>query len=317
MFKLCSFESSLVTCFACSRGQRGRDSFDLGSGYPTPIISNLQVSLYKNAIIITGLALTSARTYSLRQFFNETKPHSAEADVTMASVQNEQRIATCQSPRKRATSPRSESAEPAHHRSKRVKTEDQHREEISQEVQFADMPRDDLPSDIASERHEDDIATFAAQAEAAIASAKLALGIHDTEGSDNNVNELSNGTTHNATELPASPPDQSSNFEVDFSSAPSDPVDLALWVAKQISKFGNHPEDSAGIAYRQNSITHPPALQHRRFDEDDDPEIVAERERVREEARERKKRWRESNSERSMLKQSVLQLCISLTFLYR
>jgi hypothetical protein len=91
--------------------------------------------------------------------------------------------------------------------------------------------------------------------------------------------------------------------DVDFSSAPSDPTELALWVAKQISNFGDGARDSVESdtsppTSRQTG--HPPAIYNRRFDDDDDPTKVAERERVREENRERKKRWRESNAERSM-----------------
>ena len=87
---------------------------------------------------------------------------------------------------------------------------------------------------------------------------------------------------------------------VDFSSAPSDPIELALWVAKQISNFQQIGRNSTGVADRLRSLTHPPALYTRRFYEDDDPLKAAERERQREENRERKKRWRESNAERSM-----------------
>ena len=90
--------------------------------------------------------------------------------------------------------------------------------------------------------------------------------------------------------------------DVDFSSAPSDPTELALWVAKQISNFGEGGRDSVdseGSAPRSRHMGHPPAMYNRRFDDDDDPTKVAERERVREENRERKKRWRESNAERS------------------
>ncbi|KAI9817378.1 MAG: hypothetical protein M1832_004685 [Thelocarpon impressellum] len=89
--------------------------------------------------------------------------------------------------------------------------------------------------------------------------------------------------------------------DVDFSSAPSDPTELALWVAQQISSFGEGARGSAesDSSERRRLLLHPPALYTRRYDEDDDPEKVADRERVREENRERKKRWRESNAERN------------------
>ncbi|KAI9682111.1 MAG: hypothetical protein M1817_000165 [Caeruleum heppii] len=76
--------------------------------------------------------------------------------------------------------------------------------------------------------------------------------------------------------------DNKSAPDVDFSTAPSDPTELALWVAKQISSFG----DEGG-------------LYGHRYDDGDDPVLEAERERTKEENRERKKRWRESNAERN------------------
>ncbi|KAH0552912.1 hypothetical protein GP486_006889 [Trichoglossum hirsutum] len=94
-------------------------------------------------------------------------------------------------------------------------------------------------------------------------------------------------------------------IDIDLSTAPSDPVDLALWVAKQISHFGEHQrlstgegleEDLPGSQGRQDSGH----LYNRRQHEDDDnPEKAADRERVRVENRERKKRWRESNADRN------------------
>lgn len=50
---------------------------------------------------------------------------------------------------------------------------------------------------------------------------------------------------------------------------------------------------------RRKLMLHPPGMYNRRFDEDNDPVKVAERERVREDNRARKKKWRESNTERS------------------
>ncbi|KAI9766619.1 MAG: hypothetical protein M1840_006430 [Geoglossum simile] len=91
-------------------------------------------------------------------------------------------------------------------------------------------------------------------------------------------------------------------IDIDLSTAPSDPVDLALWVAKQISHFGEHQrlsteddldEDRSG---RRDSGQ---LYNRRQYEDDDDPDKVADRERVRVENRERKKRWRESNADRN------------------
>jgi hypothetical protein len=94
-------------------------------------------------------------------------------------------------------------------------------------------------------------------------------------------------------------------IDIDLSTAPSDPVDLALWVAKQISHFGEHQrlsteedleEDRPGSQSRQESGH---LYNRRQYEDDDNPEKAADRERVRVENRERKKRWRESNAGRS------------------
>ncbi|KAI9879488.1 MAG: hypothetical protein M1830_008364 [Pleopsidium flavum] len=95
---------------------------------------------------------------------------------------------------------------------------------------------------------------------------------------------------------------QTSAPEIDFSSAPSDPTELAIWVAKQISNFRDEGRDSMDMdedEERRKLMMHPPGMYNRRFDEDNDPIKVAERERVREENRARKKKWRESNTERN------------------
>lgn len=95
---------------------------------------------------------------------------------------------------------------------------------------------------------------------------------------------------------------QTSGPEIDLSSAPSDPTELAIWVAKQISNLSGEGRDSMDMdedEERRKLMLHPPGMYNRRFDEDNDPVKVAERERVREENRARKKKWRESNTERS------------------
>jgi len=95
---------------------------------------------------------------------------------------------------------------------------------------------------------------------------------------------------------------QTSGPEIDLSSAPSDPTELAIWVAKQISNLSGEGRDSMDMdedEERRKLMLHPPGMYNRRFDEDNDPVKVAERERVREDNRARKKKWRESNTERS------------------
>lgn len=86
--------------------------------------------------------------------------------------------------------------------------------------------------------------------------------------------------------------------DVDFSSAPSDPVELALWVAQQISHF-QQPGDESNVELEHGSGSQSPALSPDPSQDNDDPALIIERARQRVENRERKKRWRESNAERS------------------
>lgn len=92
--------------------------------------------------------------------------------------------------------------------------------------------------------------------------------------------------------------------QIDLASAPADPTELAIWVAQQISHFQDESRDPTEVdddQYRSRLLSHPPGIYGRRLDEDSDPAKVAEREKLREENRERKKRWRLSNTERSTL----------------
>ena len=107
--------------------------------------------------------------------------------------------------------------------------------------------------------------------------------------------EMDDGTTY----IDISPLTPTS--DIDFSAAPSDPIELAVWVAKQISSFHQPNGDDNGDAVEGCRPTaYAPELDVCRLDDDQGPEKAAERERQREDNRERKKRWRESNTERSM-----------------
>ena len=95
-------------------------------------------------------------------------------------------------------------------------------------------------------------------------------------------------------------PDSSSN--IDFQNAPSDPIELAWWVAQQITHFHGGQSRSPEVEADEGTpgvILHPPGVYTRRSNTDLEPLQVVERERLRGENRERKKRWRETNAERS------------------
>lgn len=89
---------------------------------------------------------------------------------------------------------------------------------------------------------------------------------------------------------------------IDFSSAPSDPIELAWWVAQQIAHF--HEErasspDAETEEHQRRLLSHPPGVHTRHSDAHLDPLQIADKEKLRGENRERKKRWRETNTERS------------------
>ncbi|MCJ1413587.1 hypothetical protein MMC19_007708 [Ptychographa xylographoides] len=89
---------------------------------------------------------------------------------------------------------------------------------------------------------------------------------------------------------------------IDFTAAPSDPIELAWWVAQQISHF--RPDDSdrgepEAEGRQRKLLAHAPGMHTRQSDAYLEPQQIAEREKLREENRERKKRWRESNAERN------------------
>ncbi|KAI9764406.1 MAG: hypothetical protein M1835_007571 [Candelina submexicana] len=208
------------------------------------------------------------------------------------------------------------------HRSKRIKTESHldnstnpqaplaEQFSASNGLQTADKPPlPPLSNGDEAAGHPHSLSEIEALAHQAAASAMEGFNQHihpgNAEYSDDSTFEVHDAT--NRQPLLEGRREQSIAPEIDFSSAPSDPTELAIWVARQVSLFGEGrysvgSEDEDG---RPRMHMHPPAAFNRRNDEDDDPIRVAERERIREENRERKKRWRQSNTERST------QPCIS------
>ncbi|KAI9757003.1 MAG: hypothetical protein M1815_002338 [Lichina confinis] len=90
-----------------------------------------------------------------------------------------------------------------------------------------------------------------------------------------------------------------SAYGIDFRSAPSDPIELALWVAQQISHLQQPRRDSASDPDEQSSAAPSQSQSPEATQANEDPAMVMERERQRFENRERKKRWRESNAVRN------------------
>lgn len=96
------------------------------------------------------------------------------------------------------------------------------------------------------------------------------------------------------------------NVAINFSSAPSNPGGLAIWVARRISQFevGDRPSEGINSEHdhsRRSSLSHPPGAHTRRkSDAGADAATVAERDKKRDENRKRKQSWRTRHHERSM-----------------
>ncbi|KAI9834679.1 MAG: hypothetical protein M1826_000081 [Phylliscum demangeonii] len=80
--------------------------------------------------------------------------------------------------------------------------------------------------------------------------------------------------------------------DIDWTCAPSDPQELAVWVAEKIRTLKSAAEDTAEQQQDEDDVT---MAKDQGSDENCDPQKAAEIERQRQENRERKKRWRESN----------------------
>lgn len=189
----------------------------------------------------------------------------------------------------------------AEHPSKRVKREHSGRDEVSQDARGIEPASHNLGTDSdGNDPPSVDIEALAAQAAKAVMSSRHTQTVSktsmqsDLHAETSKQEERKGGSDHLTGNALISSPG------VDFSSAPSDPIELALWVARQISSFQQTGSNEMESTERSRNLEHPPALYTRRSYDDDDPVKAAERERQREENRERKKRWRESNSERSV-----------------
>lgn len=97
------------------------------------------------------------------------------------------------------------------------------------------------------------------------------------------------------------------NVDIDFSSAPSDPLRLSFWVAHQIRQYavvdgsgsdiGSGNDDSRS---GRSSRSHPPRRRVReKSDRGVDAATVADRDRTRDDNRRRKQSWRNTHLERS------------------
>lgn len=99
------------------------------------------------------------------------------------------------------------------------------------------------------------------------------------------------------------------NIDIDFSAAPSDPLDLSFWVAHQIRRYAVADVSSSDAASasgrdnsrsRRSSQSHPPGRRIReKIDRGVDATTVADPDKTRDGNRKRKQSWRNAHLERS------------------
>lgn len=142
------------------------------------------------------------------------------------------------------------------------------------------------------------IDALAAQAARTVLADSESLAIAGSRGDSESLDDMSPLSQ----ELRDANPADCGNPNIDFSTAPSDPIELAWWVAQQITHFQtevSEPPEVRSDVGQKNSLSHPPGVRSRKSLADLEPQQVIEREKLRLENRERKKRWRGSNTERS------------------
>jgi hypothetical protein len=118
------------------------------------------------------------------------------------------------------------------------------------------------------------------QAEAIAQAALIAQGIDDQSTEDQTMQDYDNDESSLDDSDDGDDNGQRNTFGLDFSTQPSDPNQLALWLAQQLSN---------GQLYNRARAFQ---MQHEFLS-------AADREKVREENRNRKKRWRQSNIDRN------------------
>lgn len=120
------------------------------------------------------------------------------------------------------------------------------------------------------------------------------------------ISENSQNRSHLGAGATPPAPAEAINVDIDFLSAPSDPLDLSFWVAHQIRQYavvdgsgsdiGSGHDDS-----RRSSQSHPPGRRIReKSDHGADAATIADRDKMRDGNRKRKQSWRNTNLERSM-----------------
>lgn len=109
---------------------------------------------------------------------------------------------------------------------------------------------------------------------------------------------------------------EDAQVSVDFATAPSDPVELAIWVAEQIENFAARRagEELTESEKKLRSLSHAPGVRAR--DQNDkglDLATLAAKDKAREVGRLRKAKWRKKNAEASKEHRDVTVVSLWLT----
>ena len=203
-------------------------------------------------------------------------------------------------------------AETEGHRVKRIKTDDAVKGRVtggsstSRHTPNAAGSRNDVAMDLgldnAHENERVDIAALAAHAAASVVADVNPTSSTKPTSANTKLVPSAKLTVRDPMEIEANCQPRPKNPQIDLTTAPADPTELAIWVAQQISHFQDEARDPTEVDddhHRSRLLSHPPGIYGRRLDQDSNPTKVAEREKLREDNRERKKRWRLSNTERS------------------
>lgn len=209
-----------------------------------------------------------------------------------------------------------EDMEAAGHRVKRVKTENLVTAEVVSRLEGKKRAALDRPAQASENVEMEDVAAEGTEREPdassltkSISQAKVS-GVQDPSHVDPVAMKSTSETSQNCSHLGAGATSPGSvdavNFNIDFSSAPSDPLQLSIWVAHQIRQYAVVDGSSSDIGSghdesRRSSHSHPPGRHIReKIDHGVDAATVADRDKMRDGNRRRKQSWRNTHHERSM-----------------
>lgn len=199
------------------------------------------------------------------------------------------------------------------HRVKRIKTESRATVEVVSRLEGQERAALDRPAqasavlkDVAAEETERVPAASSIMKPISRAKSSSAQELgHVNTGEMKSTSKTSQNRSHPAACTTPRESAEAPNIDIDFLSAPSDPLYLSFWVAHQIRRFATVDGSGSDVGSghdesRRSSQSHPPGRHIReKSDHGVDAAIIAEREKLRDGNRKRKQSWRNTHLERS------------------